>query len=65
MAKLQGLSIDIGVTIPEETVQRCVAILNMYLTDNPDMEVEIHEDRFDEENPKRFLVFSRKEKKID
>ena len=65
MAKVQGLSIDIGVTIPEDTVQRCVAILNMYLTDNPDMEVEVHEDRFDVEHPRRFLVLCRKEKKID
>ena len=50
MAKVQGLSIDIGVTIPEDTVDRCLAILSMWLTDNPNMTLEVGEngvvDRF-------------------
>lgn len=36
MAKLGGITINVGVNISEETVQRCCQILQMYLADNPD-----------------------------
>lgn len=36
MAELGGITINVGVNISEETVQRCCQTLQMYLTDNPD-----------------------------
>ena len=36
MAELGGITINVGVNISEETVQRCCQILQMYLEDNPD-----------------------------
>lgn len=36
MAELGGITINVGVKISEETVQRCCQILGMYLADNPD-----------------------------
>ncbi len=36
MAELGGITINVGVSISEETVQRCCQILQMYLSDNPD-----------------------------
>lgn len=36
MAELGGITINVGVSISEETVLRCCQILRMYLEDNPD-----------------------------
>ncbi len=36
MAELGGITINVGINISEETVQRCCQILQMYLADNPD-----------------------------
>lgn len=36
MAELGGITINVGVNISKETVQRCCEILQMYLADNPD-----------------------------
>ena len=55
MKQIEGISINIGVTIPEETVQRCIAILNMFLTDNPNIEIEVHEAFYDN-NKERYLM---------
>ena len=44
MAKLNDLTINIGVTIPEDTMVRCVEILSMWLTDNPDKTLTVVED---------------------
>jgi hypothetical protein len=44
MAKLNELTINIGVTIPEDTMVRCVEILSMWLTDNPDKTLTVTED---------------------
>ncbi len=38
---LDGITVNIGVTIPQQTVNRCLDILGMYLTDNPDVELEV------------------------
>ena len=43
MASLGDIKIEIGVTIPIETVDRCCQILSMYLTDNPDKTLEVGE----------------------
>ena len=36
MAELGGITINVGINISEETVNRCCQILQMYLADNPD-----------------------------
>lgn len=36
MAELGEITINVGINISEETVQRCCQILQMYLADNPD-----------------------------
>lgn len=36
MPELGGITINVGINISEETVQRCCQILQMYLADNPD-----------------------------
>ena len=58
--KLDGITINIGVAIPEETVQRCVQILNMYLTDNPNLTVKVYDDVYPD-HTNRFMVFEPKE----
>lgn len=59
--KLNEITINIGVAIPEETVMRCVQILNMYLTDNPNLTVKIYEDVCSD-HTNRFMQFESKEK---
>ena len=54
--KLNEITINIGVAIPEETVLRCVQILNMYLTDNPNLTVKIYEDKYPD-HTNRFMQF--------
>ena len=36
MAELGGVTINVGINISKETVERCCQILQMYLADNPD-----------------------------
>lgn len=36
MAKIGDLSVNIGIEVSDETVQRCCNLLQMYLQDNPD-----------------------------
>ena len=36
MAEVDGITINVGINISEQTVQRCCQILQMYLADNPD-----------------------------
>lgn len=38
---LDGITVNIGVTISQQTVNRCLDILGMYLTDNPGVELEV------------------------
>lgn len=58
--KLNEITINIGVAIPEETVMRCVQILNMYLTDNPNLTVKIYEDKY-ADHTNRCMQFEPKE----
>lgn len=60
--KLNEITLNIGVAIPEETVQRCVQILNMYLTDNPNLTVEVWEDKY-ADHTNRYMGFVSKENK--
>lgn len=57
---INEITINIGVAIPEETVMRCVQILNMYLTDNPNLTVNIYEDKY-ADHTKRFMQIEPKE----
>ena len=60
--KLNEITINIGVGIPEDTVQRCVQILNMYFTDNPNLTVEIFEDKYPD-HTNRYMEIIPKENK--
>ena len=60
--KLNEITINIGVAIPEDTVYRCVQILNMYLTDNPNLTVEIYEDKYPD-HTNRYMEIIPKENK--
>lgn len=46
MAELGGITINVGINISEETVQRCCQILQMYLADNPDKLVTSQQDGY-------------------
>lgn len=39
MANVGDMSFNVGITVSDETVQRCCQLLSLYLTDNPDMEI--------------------------
>lgn len=39
MASVGDISINVNLTIPEETVERCLDILSMYITDNPGADI--------------------------
>lgn len=39
MAKLNDVSFNVGISVNEETVQRCCWLLGVYLTDHPDAEI--------------------------
>lgn len=40
MAKIDGLTFEIGLKVPASTVEKCLRILEMYLNDNPDVLIE-------------------------
>ena len=40
MSTLGDLSINAKITVSEETANRCIQLLNIYLADNPRMSVE-------------------------
>ena len=40
MANIGDLSVNIGIEVSEETVQRCCQLLQLYLEDHPDKVVE-------------------------
>lgn len=46
MAELGGITINVGINISEETVQRCCQILQMFLADNPDKIVKSMQGEF-------------------
>lgn len=43
MAKISDIQINVGLTISEDTAQRCCQILSLYLTDNPNLTIEVFE----------------------
>lgn len=42
MAELNGITINIGVTVSEETVRRCCEILGIYFKDNPNKGLKLY-----------------------
>lgn len=52
MAKLNDLQINVGISISEETVERCCQLLSIYLTDNPNKTVEVNEWEYFHDNEK-------------
>lgn len=59
MAKLNDLQINVGISISDETVERCCQLLSIYLTDNPNKKVEVSEWEYfhDNEKTKRKNVY--------
>lgn len=43
MAKISDISINVGITIDQETVGRCCNLLSIYMTDNPNKTIEVSE----------------------
>ena len=43
MEKISDLTINVGISIDDETVARCCNLLSIYLTDNPDKTIEVTE----------------------
>lgn len=44
MAKVGDLTVDVNVSISDETVNRCINLLSMYLTDNPYLDLKVYDD---------------------
>jgi len=47
MAKVDELTVEVkaNITIPTETAERCIALLNMWLEDNPDTVIRMNEQK--------------------
>lgn len=43
MASISGLTINVGISISQETVNRCLQLLSIYLTDNPEFDIRSFE----------------------
>lgn len=39
MAKTTEITVEVGVTVPDATVMRCLKILEMWMDDNPDRNI--------------------------
>lgn len=66
MAKFEGISIEMGVTISEQTVNRCLSLLTMYLEDHPDITIAVNRARdykTNEVQPYVYLTQVEEEKK--
>lgn len=61
MANLNGITINVGISISDDTVNRCQDILSMYLTDHPELEPEVFETVNNDGTKCRSLYFNKKE----
>lgn len=43
MASVSGLTINVGISISRDTVDRCLQLLSIYLTDNPEFDIRSFE----------------------
>jgi hypothetical protein len=57
MTKIGDLSVNIGIEVSEETVQRCCQLLQMYLEDHPERIVKTEWRNYygDEEHPTVYI----------
>lgn len=39
MAKMNDITFNVGMSVSEDTVNRCCLLLQMYLTDHPELEL--------------------------
>lgn len=60
MAKISDITINVGISIDDETVARCCNLLSIYLTDNPDKTIEVTE-YHDVDTVRRSLCIMNKE----
>lgn len=62
MANLDGITINVGISISDDTVNRCRDILSMYLTDHPELVPEVFETINNDDGTKyRTLYLNKKE----
>ena len=43
MAKMNDITFNVGMSVSEDTVQRCCLLLGMYLTDHPELGLTVNE----------------------
>lgn len=43
MAKMNDITFNVGMSVSEDTMKRCCLLLEMYLTDHPELELTVHE----------------------
>lgn len=43
MAKMNDITFNVGMSVSEDTVNRCCLLLEMYLTDHPELELITNE----------------------
>ena len=44
MAKVSDITVDVKVKIPDETICRCLRILEMWMDDNPDKNIIVNQE---------------------
>lgn len=48
MASAVNVTIDVNISIPDETVLRCLRVLEMWMDDNPERNLVVHRERCDD-----------------
>ena len=48
MASAVNVTVDVKVSIPDETVCRCLRVLEMWMDDNPERNLVVHRERYDD-----------------
>lgn len=43
MARMNDITFNVGMTVSEDTMKRCCLLLEMYLTDHPELRLAVHE----------------------
>ena len=61
MANLDGITINVGISISDDTVNRCRDILSMYLTDHPELVPGVFETINNDGTKYRTLCLNKKE----
>lgn len=48
MASAVNVTVDVKISIPDETVCRCLRVLEMWMDDNPERNLVVHRERYDD-----------------